>query len=1222
MSEKLIDTIEQSKAQLIDRHISVTANAGSGKTTILKKRFIKIALNLGNNYNPRRMVAITFTRKAASEIFLRIAEEIDNLINADIDANLKNKLAKIRAELKMANIATIHTFCLALLREFPIEADVSPNFTEITNADRYVLIKDAVFTAITEELNNNDKTLEALIRDYSRNCVEEAIQKILNKKEMFETIKNYLENNDNKTIYQNFTNEFLYYLTNKIINIYPHSIFDEILSNTPLDKKIHLEAFLNQINEINTLIISNDYTYISLLNLLKPLKQLFNNLQSNKIITSEGNLNKRTFKNYHNKNNNEISQIISQIKEILPMIDILISDYDLDIILGRTRCIFDVARKADEFIQEEKSNNNYLDFDDLIIKTRDILRDEDTAKKIRAKFDFVMIDEFQDTNYLQYDIVKALIPELNNINLNSNINLFIVGDPKQSIYGFRNADVRVFKQATQDIKNTNSYKHLDNIIIDSDKEIVLTNNEKLGEMALSVSFRHYPVISLFVNTVCSNLMSEINTDYDVDYNDLICSQQVKKFDDSNENEFVDLGYEYGSVHFFITDMRKNNKNNDNQSEFEKMAIFIKKIIDEQYFNKEYKYSDIAILFRKSNKIPEMINALQKYEIPYEATGSKGFFYTPEIIDLISVLRFLNNRYDNHAFLATLRSMFFTEFPYEEFLELGSQHGYYWDYFKKNASQNEKLYTTLKILETLLELSSKLSIPHLILKIIELTHIESLLNRYIAREQITANIKKFINISRDFEKKGFKNLHDFIKYVDYIINYEIEEEEEILISENDSVKILTIHKAKGLEFKIVILMDSLSSSGGKNDYFVFDEKLGIIFKENNYDENYEIEIKDNILTYMLNNKIKFKGYAEDKRLIYVALTRAKEHLIISGTYMKSEQNLYMNEILKAFNTNAKELLDHSQKEILCCGNLKFFNDQKLFSKYIGFKINVLFEDLQLNNKNIETKQIKIEEQKSVTDKLILLNKIQSSYNNEFISATKLLKYNEGIQNYLKKYLLEFDENDDYEGIPRDADDDIISKDYGSFIHLTFEKIDNWINEQSEIQIESLTNVLINSAAQIGILMNQDLLSRSLKTIKTVMSTKLLKNNKQNIKNSLKEYEVYLPFRDDFIIAKIDFLLIENQKILEIWDWKTSNIEHIDEMEEIANKYEIQMKLYAYTLKNLFDHHEKIKARLLFTNLAKEDCIDADWTYLFEWTKKDLDAFESILTEYIENIKVIV
>ncbi len=1224
MSEKFIDTLEQTKAKIIDRHISVTANAGSGKTTILKKRFIKIALNSEKEFNPKRVVAITFTRKAASEIFLKISEEIDELIVEDsINGDLKNQLAKIRSELKMANISTIHSFCSNILREFPIEAGVSPNFNELDNSEKYKLLKDAIDTVVTEELSNGNEVLRSIIRD-DKKYLFQALEKLLYKRELFEKIDDYLNNHDNFQIYNDFLNNLLNNSIEKLKLLDYNELLTLIINEAPDNKKVYVSKLLDNLNEFVKSINIDEK-----INNLKYVKTIYNELNTNQIITKDGKLNKRTFKNNDIFNDDRISEFLHKLSEILSICEFLLPSEQSFPIIEKSRCIFDLALKANEYMNEEKDNNNYLDYDDMIIRTRELLKNNEVSEKIRSRYDFIMIDEFQDTNFIQYDIVKELIPELKNVDLSSNINLFIVGDPKQSIYGFRNADVRVFDEATKDIKQSNELKTLDKIISDGNQIIEQNNDEKLGEMVLSVSFRHSPVITLFINKVCSSLMRNKDSEYDVDYNDLICSQQVKDLEKLNNEELLNLDQSFGSVYFLIKNnsQKKENINKLDEfedintlDEFERIAIFIKKIVEENYFQKEYKYSDIAILSRASTKFPDLIAALQKYNIPYESTGSKGFFNTPEIVDLISILKFLNNKYDNIALLATLRSIFFSEFPYESFLELAIHQNYYWDYLKQISQQdNNILYKTYKILEDLLELSNKLTIPHLINKIIELTYLKGLLNKFIAKNQILANIQKFIKLARDFEKKGFKNLHDFIKYIDYIVNNKIEEEEEIIISGKNAVNVLTIHKSKGLEFKIVILMNTLGQSS-KSDNILIDDNLGVVFQDIIYGDDNNYDKKDNLFTYFITNKNKLKENAEEKRLIYVALTRAREHLIISGTYSRDNPKTYMQQIFQTFGINVNNILKNNIAELNCEGNLKYFYNNEILNKHIGFKIKVMTEDFEPLSDKLRNIEVIHEKSSEIPKNLILLNPIESEIHNEIISATKLLNYKEGLLPYLKRYLLGFEDNEEAES-SLSNDDEIIAKDYGSFIHLTFEKIDNWLDENFKIINANLLQTLNNSASIVGISLTEDLINQAFNIVKKVLETQLFKSNKSFIRQSLKEYEIYQPFNDDFIIAKIDFLLKSNDRFLEIWDWKTSKVDNKEEMRNVAGKYEIQMKLYAYILRNLFVD-DTIKARLLFTNLAKTNCADEEWCVLFEWTKKDLEIFGTNLNFIIKNIKELI
>jgi ATP-dependent helicase/nuclease subunit A len=185
-----LDTRQQKIAQSFDRHLAVTANAGSGKTRVLVNRYINILLNKANDFNdnnysirPKNIVAITFTRKAAAEMLAKVVNKIEELIINEKNIITLEKLKEIREELTNARISTIHSFCADLLREFPIEAQVPPAFTEISGAQNIMLRKDAIISILEEyiriDIGQVEKSnVKSLILEFGRKNIEHLLDKL------------------------------------------------------------------------------------------------------------------------------------------------------------------------------------------------------------------------------------------------------------------------------------------------------------------------------------------------------------------------------------------------------------------------------------------------------------------------------------------------------------------------------------------------------------------------------------------------------------------------------------------------------------------------------------------------------------------------------------------------------------------------------------------------------------------------------------------------------------------------------------------------------------------------------------------------------------------------------------------------------------------------------------------------------------------------------------
>jgi ATP-dependent helicase/nuclease subunit A len=1217
MAEKYTDTREQSLAQCYDRHISVTANAGSGKTTVLEKRFINLLLNKNFNIEPRRLIAITFTRKASAEIFSRIARSIESIIKDEpISGSLHSKLLRLRERLNTSQISTIHSFCSSLLRDFPIEADVQPNFYELSEAEKLKIQSEAITTVIASYLRDKTryKEINQLIRIIGRQKTESFIRGLINNRDTYEKIKIlFMENND-INISENTIKFILQFLKNKHTKTL-NSILDVINQIISLDideeKKEILNVFIMNIENIILIINQLDsFSFEKNIIYIKAFIDSINKLCENKIFTQKLVIAKPYLGKFTDKGNIDIYNYnLKDFDKLVNFVNSLMAYTSQLEIIKYARLILEITENVLKEIAKLKNDTGALDFDDIIIRTRDMLHDKVVAEKIAHRYSFIMVDEFQDTNDIQYEIIKSLIPQLIASEKKYNIKLFIVGDPKQSIYGFRNADVRVFTKAKEDIRSANQYLLYNNIItaeMNTPQGIKkeLNSNESMGNIELLTSFRHYPVISAFTNIICRRIMAEKESEFDVDYSPLVCSRMVPellKFSENN-NEIKSLPEEFGSIKILIS--RKKNNNGETLSEADLLALCIRNLVTNDNNDKEKnKFSDIAVLVRARNNVGLLIEAFQKYNIPYILHSGKGFFETQEIKDILSILKFINNPKDDLSLTAALRSPYFG-LSDNDILNIISckNHTSLWEALKTFITHTEKSSLIIKrsydILSELLHYASRMDIGFLISHIIEICGWNGIVEGKENSEQIIANLNKFKYYASDFEKRGFKNIYDFIEEMELISKENVMESEAVFITDENAVNIMTIHAAKGLEFPIVALFDTTYSRNHNSDLYV-DEELGLAFKfhsqEKNSDKFQEVETP---LFHIAKEKETMKEKAELKRLLYVAMTRAKKRLIITANFCKtSNSNSFFNFICDGLDY---DFSDDLKNNLSFEEDIQLYHENSVISKKIKFDIDIIEN---IHNKN----EIKIENI-IPQEPVLLLNEIIGKTSEEVYSATKFMSFFDGRDNYLKKYLLGIEDNKIFKSILIEKADspDISGTDTGIIIHNILENIDKWMPENGNIAEDILDNYITNITTQIIANPQQEFIAGIRNEILNVVATKLVQNNAKVIHLSEKELSLKMPFKEDFLNAKIDLLLKYNSHY-EIWDWKSNRVENVNEMISSADHYKFQMKLYACFLKFLKPELLKFKARLLFTYLASPKADDKEWTVVFEWDSSELDKF---------------
>lgn len=836
-------TPNQKEALNIENHICVTAGAGSGKTAVLVDRYLEI-LRSRSDVNPDQIVAITFTDKAAAEMKGRIIENLDEPENADIrDKHLE--------DMYTAPISTIHSFCSRILRENPFQAAVPANFGILENIEKKLLLKQTIKDTLHEIATNTG--------DRHRTELKCCLESVLDGEKLVDILTSMVDKRDIiqhllNTVYSNSAEE-------RLPKEWEKAFQGFLPSETEVEQFIKcLNALLeiargSQTDRIHCLISDfeslNDFKASSpeVLSYLREIAKL--------IITKENKIAKRDFIGVRNDTSDyedEVDFLVSVATRIKETPDVDCEDVESDdyLLLSTTHDLLVLYNRILEDYQNAKLSQSKLDFTDLQIKTRDLLKNNDgIRRKLLAQYKYYMIDEYQDTNELQYEMVMLLTENL------KSSNLFIVGDPKQSIYGFRDADVRVFEKTKQ------------RIIENDGKEIQLTEN-----------FRSLQNSVGFVNYLFTELMgNEKESDFEVTYEPL----NVAKSERTNGVVEIILGQ----------------KDSEIANEYTLIAQHIQNLVkvsqDSESSANRVKYGHIAILIRARGHLPEIEHALHSAGIPYLTSGGIGFYQRQEIYDIWNYLNFLNAPNDNGvSLIGILRGPAFGISDTEIF-EISLQKGKnFWFKTRNYQKKTDRLRTAIDILETHNDIAHRLSVNQLIHTVVSETGMIGTLKTGSKGEQRWANYEKLLDIARNFDADDNKQtLADFIEYLDVLITDEPREGDAPVEEGSDSVKIMTIHAAKGKEFPVVIL-PCLNRKGPNQQEPFIDEKLGIGFSPLKPKQDYDKSAPE--IVRMMKETAKAKDDAEKKRILYVATTRAEDRLILTGTLNDSNNAEYTLKML--------------------------------------------------------------------------------------------------------------------------------------------------------------------------------------------------------------------------------------------------------------------------------------------------------------------------------------
>ena len=1241
-SEKTLSR-EQLLAQKFDRHLAITANAGSGKTTVLEQRYINILLYGNCNKDPRKIIAITFTRKAAAEIRSRIAANLEQRIKSSQHLSEQIFLEKIRAQISNAPIATIHAFCSSLLRDYPIESGIPPNFSELKEVEKINIINNSILITLEEWLEDKagDKYRKAreLFEMFGRDKIRQILFTIIAKRERLPALQKFYSHHDSQT-FSDIRNEYIY---KKFLQPYT-PVIDKLFQ---LAKQTGIE--LNY--EILSSVQNNSQETFSIEQYFINLKIAFDNLITSKILTKELLINKTTRKKLIKLNSlsgddfDSVDSLNTQLKILYDIASSYENSEEDKELFRYSKYFLEIIEDVLNTMEDEKQAVSGIDFDDMLIKTMELLNNDDVAEKVRSKYNYLMVDEFQDTNGLQYDIIKKLIPELDSsVNINKT-NFFIVGDEKQSIYGFRNADVRVFNKAKEDIYNTNKRLEKEGIIkIEDDKE--LCEIEKYGKIQIPVSYRLKPVPASFVNRLFDEIMCNEKPDndnslhpqmsgYDVDYSEFVCSRDIEElinFGNGSKDIDVSNTSGLGTVSLLVNTLPKKTKEQSDEEAEENPgeSVMLSRFLIDMVNSKEndMKWSDITILGRKRAGFNELTKAFRKHEIPYILHTGSGFYNSQEIIDICSILRFLYNNDDNISSAAILRSPFF-KIPDKLLYEISGQKNglslwkkfkIFCDEFNEPEGINKSLCTRAKrIIEELIAVSARVPIAILIQKILELTGWYAATSNETGVNQIKANIEKLIEYARTFEEQGFRNIFDFVEELNLTIDSEINEGEAVYLTGENAVNIMTIHAAKGLDFPVVCLYNADSTTQTKDSLFISDE-LGLAFKQPVISEEGIVTVIDTPLSKIAYLENKLKDDAEEKRVLYVALTRAKDRLIISGNIAETKDGFSAKGFLKmitgGLGITPDELLLRS--EIVFQDKLKILNNGKIEEISLKYPFRIY------KNSDISIHEIVHEiETEDFPEPLVLVDEISSTPESEMFSATKLMVYENNNEEYVRRYLFGLPSIDDDEFIgdvdsADNEDEKLIGTLAGTLIHSVLENIKSWLDSDGitdkNALIETIDEIVLNTEQTI----NPNLLKRIIDECFSVASTYFVSSNAKNIRDAKFEYELQIPFDRDFLMAKIDMLIRNSEEEWEIWDWKTNRIENHEIFKKLIEDYTLQMQVYSYFVYMLYPEQNYYNARLLFTRKAKDAKKDEDWIYTYSWSREEVIGFEELFKNTMSKI----
>lgn len=815
--------------ETFDRPLVVRAGAGAGKTRVLVERIANILRS--GLAGPDEIAAITFTEKAANEMKARVRARLSELAGQAGSRDVARRWEELGRAIDAARISTIHGFTGGLLRENPVEAGVDPQFTILDDFEAALLAYETADRCLIEALDAGDPGAALLLSDHPRKNLVVSILGIYEKirgtgMSLAEARALTLESCRASEAQIGGTLARLAGATERILE----AGRDGSLQGKAAEEVAGLRRIWEEVRgDLEKVRASGD---LWALDRVKSLKGVVSARAA------------------------AIREDVREMKETLDSLEGLALD-----LYSRPRleAVFDLLAAYDAHYRAEKAGRSALDFEDLQIFARNLLKEHPAIReKYSRRLKFLMVDEFQDTNRLQKEILDLL----------RGSNRFVVGDPNQSIYRFRGADVSIFDEARDDVDREGG-------------ELV-----PLGE-----NFRSQDRVLGFVNHLFSRLMNA--------YEPGLPFRKVEAAEPAVE--FILCGRDPDGGGRDPATERKLSAEEARTLEAALIAARLKRMVeggetlvwerpgdDLPERPRAVRYGDIAILFRAMSDVKVYERALRSQGIPCHVVAGSGFYEKEEVTDVLNLLRFLENRRDELSLAGVLRSPFFglsDETLY--WLKRSGAHLYdaltgRRDPFRPDQAPDQAnlLASARSILERLVGLKNRVPLDELIQIALEETGYIPLAMSRFDGEQKAGNLEKLLQLARRFEAGGSHLLRDFISFVEEFLSKEGREGEAQLPGlEDGAVKIMTIHKAKGLEFPVVVLPDTARKLKKKNKPpLIFDPEIGLGIKVRGLDGDLA---KPGLWTRVAEREETLEIH-EYKRILYVGTTRARDYLIVCGT----------------------------------------------------------------------------------------------------------------------------------------------------------------------------------------------------------------------------------------------------------------------------------------------------------------------------------------------------
>ncbi|MCR5000984.1 MAG: helicase-exonuclease AddAB subunit AddA [Lachnospiraceae bacterium] len=1121
-------------------NLLVSAAAGSGKTAVLVGRIIRRILSDDKPVDIDRLLVMTFTRAAAEQMKEKILKAIEDKRSKDPS---NRNLIRQATLVHNAKISTIHGFCLDVIKNHFQEIGLDPGFRVADEGECKLLKADALERVIEKAYEEGSDDFVYMVECLSTGRSDRVLEEIILNMYEFsmsdpdpdEWLKRCLDAYDDK---EDGDPEWSRILTDHagmiLADAYTSAMRASGLTGEEAGPYMYEPAAEVDIELIERLKGCKSYEdlrtglagadFVRLKNKPKDgpdvdedLKEEFKALREayKKIITDL----KRDFALPEDEQEKRIRACYPVVKELVKLTE----------------------RMRDEF-SALKRDRKVVDFSDLEHLCIKILKGNDgaTAAEYRDFFEEIYVDEYQDSNLVQEEILKCIT---------RGNNLFMVGDVKQSIYSFRLARVQLFTQKYEEYESREG-----------------TGNRKID---LSKNFRSRQSVLACVNELFEQIMKQefgsVRYDeaarlyYGADYPEAVKDQDrselilVEHHDDTDDREL-----EAKAIAARIKALMKDQMIHDPSDE-------------DKYRMRPIRYSDIVILLRTARGWDDTFKKVISAEgIPVHTMSQEGYFEASEVKTLLNYLNILDNPLQDICMASVLKS-WFGGFSDEDLALLKVNHKDKYLYGSLRAcaqGENGELGTRAAVfLERFDKIREKTGYTPVADILLELT--DSGYGLYVSAlpdgRKRSANVNMLIQKAENYGKTSYKGIFHFARYIRMLRDYEIDYGEANILDENDdTVRIMTIHKSKGLEFPVCFV------AGCHKDYNMMDAYRSVI---NDIDLGLGIDLVDpkrrlkqtTAMKRAIVIKKESEILAEEERILYVAMTRAKEKLILTGIVKNPDRDLMPKGLLKCCNylslivhglnekgipslttknITAADIIDEAvaeavkdrarREEILAVMGKR--NDAAAHEPQGRFSFRYPYEN-----------EGKAFEKVSVTE--LKRRSMEAADDPELPVQVHEIYPPEEIKPYIPDFI-------------REGETTIPATLHGTAVHRVFEVWD-YSRGTADRDIEEFLEYVKNEGLMEEALAGCVTISEISGFLNSPLAARMKKADEQGL---LYREQPFMFSHDGIIIQGIiDAFFLEDDKIV-IVDYKTDRVNDIN---DLADRYHVQLEYYALALKSMLD-----------------------------------------------------